>query len=211
MERKTIAAVGAAGLLAGVCGYYIGRRTHAGPSRSAVRCARATHAKYAGNDTSLQGKLGGDDTPILPGLTFDHIAIEASDVDASIQFYKDLLGFYHIKRPPFSSKGAWLALAGGVRLHIAGCPNQQRLQVRHQEARRREIRGWESLPLSGDHLALVTQDLDALQAQLKDAGIAYKLSEPNAAGSQQVFFFDPDGNAIEVGTPVAKEFQYSFP
>ena len=54
-------------------------------------------------------------------------------------------------------------------------------------------------PLERGHIAYRTDDLVAFKAHLKKKGIAYSdWDETAVAGWQQIFFYDPDGNVIEV-------------
>ena len=54
-------------------------------------------------------------------------------------------------------------------------------------------------PLERGHIAYRTDDLVAFKAHLKKKGVAFSDWEETAvAGWQQIFFYDPDGNVIEV-------------
>ena len=54
-------------------------------------------------------------------------------------------------------------------------------------------------PLERGHIAYRTDDLVAFKALLKKKGVAYSnWGETAVAGWQQIFFYDPDGNVIEV-------------
>ncbi|XDZ63887.1 VOC family protein [Alphaproteobacteria bacterium LSUCC0396] len=54
-------------------------------------------------------------------------------------------------------------------------------------------------PLERGHIAYRTDDLDAFKAHLIAKGIAFSdWGETAVAGWQQIFFYDPDGNIIEV-------------
>jgi glyoxylase I family protein len=53
----------------------------------------------------------------LPILHLHHIAISVRDTDASVNFYRDVLGFRPIERPNFDFRGAWL-LGYGIQIHI---------------------------------------------------------------------------------------------
>ena len=54
-------------------------------------------------------------------------------------------------------------------------------------------------PLERGHIAYRTDDLAAFKAHLEEKGIAYSdWGETAVAGWQQIFFYDPDGNIIEV-------------
>ena len=48
--------------------------------------------------------------------SFDHVTIIVADVDASRQFYVDLLGMEEKPRPDFDFDGAWFEI-DGVQIH----------------------------------------------------------------------------------------------
>jgi catechol 2,3-dioxygenase-like lactoylglutathione lyase family enzyme len=50
------------------------------------------------------------------------------------------------------------------------------------------------------HLALHTDDLAAVERILQQHGIAFRRNQQADTGVQQLFFHDPDGFHIEVGT-----------
>jgi catechol 2,3-dioxygenase-like lactoylglutathione lyase family enzyme len=54
-------------------------------------------------------------------------------------------------------------------------------------------------PVERGHIAYRTDDLAAFKAHLEAHGIAYSdWGETAVAGWEQIFFYDPDGNVIEV-------------
>ena len=54
-------------------------------------------------------------------------------------------------------------------------------------------------PLKQGHIAYRTDDLVAFKAHLEEKGIAYSdWDETAVTGWKQIFFYDPDGNVIEV-------------
>ena len=54
-------------------------------------------------------------------------------------------------------------------------------------------------PLERGHIAYRTDDLEAFKAHLNENNIAFSdWGETAVAGWQQIFFYDPDGNIIEV-------------
>ena len=54
-------------------------------------------------------------------------------------------------------------------------------------------------PVVRGHIAYRTDDLDGFKAHLEDAGVPYSdWGHTAVAGWRQIFFFDPDGNVIEV-------------
>lgn len=54
----------------------------------------------------------------LPLRALNHVSLVVEDVEASISFYRDVLGFYEIRRPEsFHFDGAWL-WRYGVSVHL---------------------------------------------------------------------------------------------
>jgi glyoxylase I family protein len=53
----------------------------------------------------------------LPIQRLHHIAVTTRDAERSRAFYRDVLGFREVERPPFSFRGAWL-LNYGLQIHI---------------------------------------------------------------------------------------------
>lgn len=49
-----------------------------------------------------------------------------------------------------------------------------------------------------DHIAFITPDLSCIRQTLQKHKVFYKEDAPTGTGIEQIFFFDPDGNVIEV-------------
>uniref|UniRef100_A0A0E0D469 VOC domain-containing protein n=1 Tax=Oryza meridionalis TaxID=40149 RepID=A0A0E0D469_9ORYZ len=130
-------------------------------------------------------------------LQLNHVARETDDVRRLAAFYEEVLGFERVASPNYPAfQVAWLRLPGtpGVALHIierdpaaapaavapgaAGAPPAQ-LPRRH-------------------HLAFSVADYDGFLAGLKARGTdVFEKTQPDGR-TRQVFFFDPDGNGLEV-------------
>lgn len=122
------------------------------------------------------------DPPVIRRL--HHIAVAVRDCDASTAFYRDVLGFVEVERPPFSFRGAWL-VGHGLQMHV----------IEHESPR---VAAGRPIDTRADHFALAVDDLDAAEAFLRDRGVAYH-RQINAGGIPQIFFHDPDGHEIEFG------------
>lgn len=110
----------------------------------------------------------------------NHVALHVSDLDASIRFYRDVLGLPQIPRPAFDFAGAWFAL-GRQELHLISDPGLE-------SARRRQ-----------HHFALEVDDSYAAKAELAEKGvILMEGPSPRPDGPLQLFFHDPDGYRIEL-------------
>jgi len=134
----------------------------------------------------------------LPITEFEHASFEVLDLEASRAFYEELLGFKRIVRPDFEVDGYWLQGPSGVKMHIAEVPDAARRKYKEADCLQKERHGWEGLP-TGDHLAFLSNDLPRCEATLQAAGIPYKKVGPGPQEAVQLFVFDPDGNAIEIG------------
>ena len=49
-----------------------------------------------------------------------------------------------------------------------------------------------------DHIAFTSDDLGSIKQLLDKEKVFYKEDSPAQTGIQQLFFFDPDGNVLEV-------------
>ncbi|QDU57484.1 VOC family protein [Aeoliella mucimassa] len=117
---------------------------------------------------------------------FNHAAVNASDVAASVAFYTQVLGFYEVPRPSFSFAGSWLYSEGlGMMLHLI---NDDRFTpIAERENTRRS------------HLAFRVADIDRtleLLAEHQVPVIQRRLPDHNY---RQLFIHDPDGNLLELG------------
>ncbi len=121
----------------------------------------------------------------LPISAINHLSICTKRLPESRAFYRDVLGFREVERPNFDFAGAWL-LNYGLMIHIiagnaAGEPTPE-------------------INTRGPHLALHADDLPAVEKLLMERGIDFRKNEVPGRAIKQLFFQDPDGYHIEVGT-----------
>lgn len=109
-------------------------------------------------------------------LAIHHVAINVTDVDASISFYTEVLGGrLRPDRPDFGFRGAWIDV-GSAQVHLLQAPVPRNL---------------------GQHFAIRVGDLDEVVAELRSKGIS--IADPVGSGAnRQTFLDDPSGNAIEL-------------
>jgi catechol 2,3-dioxygenase-like lactoylglutathione lyase family enzyme len=120
----------------------------------------------------------------LPITAINHLSVLTRKVAESTAFYRDVLGFRPVERPPFSFDGAWLHNFG-ITIHL----------IRSEQAKHPT----EQIDTRDYHLALDTDDLEAVASLLREHGIRFKENEVPGTRTKQLFFQDPDGNHIEVG------------
>ncbi|MGI9522045.1 MAG: VOC family protein [Hyphomicrobiaceae bacterium] len=129
-------------------------------------------------------------------LEFHHINLCTSDVPEMDQFYRKILDLrpepslekYRIKREDGYSGGVAFQTDGNVQFHHS----QRDLEVALRA--RKHIN-----PLERGHLAFRTDDIAAFKKRLEDNGIPYAdYGDAFMQKWQQIFFYDPSGNIIEV-------------
>ena len=141
----------------------------------------------------------------MPGLRMSHIGICVSDWKRSLRFYQDVLGFRYVHE-----------------LEVKGEPSDTLLQLKgvdlrvvylEREGVRIELLHFASPGHTGDatprdlnrlgltHLSLRVDDLDAMLAELREAGVnvlSHTQIEIPEAEARAVFITDPDGTLIEL-------------
>ncbi|MEM8552188.1 MAG: VOC family protein [Pseudomonadota bacterium] len=126
--------------------------------------------------------------PALTGLL--HVAIKTNDLDKTVRFYRDALGFAEAHRPDFGYPGAWLALptpVGEAVIHIyAGGP----------------ALGPQGAAPSGsgaiDHVSLTAVGYHDIAARLAAAGLPYREFAVPGTTLWQLFVYDPSGVQLEL-------------
>jgi catechol 2,3-dioxygenase-like lactoylglutathione lyase family enzyme len=113
-------------------------------------------------------------------LALDHVqlSIPPGGEGQARLFYRDLLGFSEVPKPPDLAKrgGAWFE-QGRVRLHLGIEPDFRP----HKKA----------------HPAFLVDDLSALAARLQGAGCDVDTSQPPLDGYRRLHALDPFGNRLE--------------
>jgi catechol 2,3-dioxygenase-like lactoylglutathione lyase family enzyme len=108
-----------------------------------------------------------------------HVSIMTPDVEATKDFYVDVLGFtVRDDRPDFGIGGCWLN-AGGQQVHLVegATPNR-----------------------AGQHFALQVDDLDGVIEELRARG--FDVRDPFHSGvGRQTTIDDPVGNTVELNQP----------
>ena len=114
-----------------------------------------------------------------------HIGIKVKDIDASIKFYTELLGFELTHKQVFGSSTLAFLGAGSCLLEL--------IQGSQYEER---------TPGQVDHIAVEVKGIEALVAFLKENGVRF-LSDEIAVcpdlidGVKNIFFLGPDDERLE--------------
>lgn len=111
----------------------------------------------------------------------DHYTILAHDVDASRDFYVDVLGLRDGERPPFDFPGAWLYVGDVPTVHLVGGRSKGSTDTG-----------------SIDHVAFRGSGLSAMRERLTAADVDFKERTVPGFGLTQLFVTDPDGVTVEI-------------
>lgn len=150
---------------------------------------------------------GRDKARVLPSLVpvkcLNHVSIETRDVERLRVFYSQVLGLQQLDRPDFGFAGAWFRLSQDVALHIierdplkpgesnSGCPGAagafEPSKVPEKFIRR------------SFHTALTVENIQEAMQALEVHSIPYAINKVPGTSVSQVFFYDPDGNGVEIG------------
>lgn len=128
-------------------------------------------------------------------LKLHHINLSSNNVDKMNKFYKEIL-FLDTetkdlpileKKKGYSGKVEFVT-DGNIQTHLA----EKDLNINFKT-------GHSINPLERGHIAYRTENLYEFKKHLENKGIKYSdWGETAVAGWRQIFFYDPDGNIIEV-------------
>ena len=118
--------------------------------------------------------------------SLNHISFAVRDLEASLHFYRDILGLEDIPRPNMGIPGAWLG-AGNSQVHLIRVPDDADVGAPP-----------EALSPLACHQAFAVEDYQKTVDHLKANGL--EVLETSAARGQ-LWVKDPDGYIIEFIVP----------
>lgn len=129
-------------------------------------------------------------------IRLHHLNMSTENVEEMDAFYRELLGLertdedipqLRMDENVYAGDVAFLS-DGDIHLHIARKDVQAGFRT-----------GQLVNPVMKGHVAYRTADLDAFKAHLEEKGVPYSdWSNSAVAGWRQIYFYDPEGNVIEV-------------
>ncbi|XP_019447687.1 PREDICTED: uncharacterized protein LOC109350833 [Lupinus angustifolius] len=134
------------------------------------------------------------------GVSLNHISRESSDLRRLANFYKEIFGFEEVESPKFGEfKVIWLKLPStSLYLHIIERNPNNNLPEGPYSATS-PVADTKHIP-RGHHLCFSLSNLHSFLHTLKEKGIeTFERALPDGK-IKQVFFFDPDGNGLEVAS-----------
>jgi len=130
----------------------------------------------------------------MPLSRIEHYLVLTDDIDATRDFYRDVLGMAVGLRPPLGFPGYWLYLGETPCIHVA----EWRTYTAHSNAlgipvtRRAQGTG----PF--DHVAFNATGFSEMKSELERRKIAFSVNEPRGVDLRQIFVDDPNGVKIEL-------------
>jgi catechol 2,3-dioxygenase-like lactoylglutathione lyase family enzyme len=133
----------------------------------------------------------------MPITHLEHFLVLTDDIEATRDFYRDVLGLAVGPRPPLRFAGHWLYAGGMPCVHIA---DRASYTASSTPA---------GIPVSPraagtgpfDHAAFIANDFDEISARLTRHGVPAHLNVVPGNGLRQLFLHDPNGVKIELNFP----------
>jgi len=127
--------------------------------------------------------------------SIEHVLVLSDDIDATRDFYRNVVGLELGARPPLEFPGYWLYATPGAAacVHVA----DRGAYAAHSAGLGLSVP--ERDPGIGpvDHVAFVADDYDELLSRLERHGVA-AVTNAVPGGPRQVFIEDPNGVRVEI-------------
>lgn len=131
----------------------------------------------------------------MPLGILQHYTIEPSDLEATKNFYCDVLGLEAGDRPPLGFPGYWLYSGGVPTVHLLGERKPREGIVVRGTAAKFDNTG------RFDHIAFAASDLAGVKKRIESTKVKYREQVIPRTGGTQLFLYDPDGVGVELNFP----------
>jgi catechol 2,3-dioxygenase-like lactoylglutathione lyase family enzyme len=131
----------------------------------------------------------------MPLGRLQHYTIEPSDLEATKNFYCDVLGLENGDRPPLNFPGYWLYSGGIATVHLMGQREpREGIVVRGTQKKFTDTNRL-------DHIAFSATDADDVRKRLQANNVTFREQIVPRTGDTQFFLYDPDGVGVELNFP----------
>lgn len=130
----------------------------------------------------------------MPVADLNHYFVRTNDLEATKDFYVNVLGFEVMPRPDFPFPGYWLGVGGKIQVHMGphGIPNAELYYLGTPKNAATDQSG------VIDHIAFAATEPEAFTGRLKQMGIPYRPRYLPESSLYQLFLRDPNGLTIEL-------------
>lgn len=126
----------------------------------------------------------------MPITELNHVTVRAADMEATRDFYSEVLGLVVGPRPDLGFPGYWLYAGTQPVIHLVPPGNG--------------IGGGASDDTgSFDHVAFLGKDYDGTRRHLDGLGLSYRQNDVPSANLRQLFLVDPNRVMIELNFQAA--------
>ena len=129
----------------------------------------------------------------MPAIDLHHLAIKTDDVDASVEFWNNVIGSHSVDRPDFGFPGAWLQF-GETMIHLYGGETALNKDGGHD-------RGSAAI----DHVALSARGFDEMRALFDEKKLPWRQMDIFSFHLWQLFLHDPNGVLVELNFDARQE------
>jgi catechol 2,3-dioxygenase-like lactoylglutathione lyase family enzyme len=130
----------------------------------------------------------------MPLTKMEHFLVLTADLEATRDFYCEVLGMREGPRPPLGFPGYWLYLGEVAVIHVA----EWRTYTSHSNSCDIPVTTQAVGTGALDHIAFNATDYDELLARLDRNGVKLMKNITNVNGLRQVFLLDPNGIKLEI-------------
>jgi catechol 2,3-dioxygenase-like lactoylglutathione lyase family enzyme len=125
----------------------------------------------------------------------DHIGIMVNDLQKSIEFYTDVLGFSISNKIEMAELSAVFVEKDGSKIELMKYMGKK--IPKHSEVAKIKV-GKSSIPIN-DHITFSVDDIEATTTELKGKGVLFNLEPIQLEGGMKLATFkDPEGMLIEL-------------
>ncbi len=129
----------------------------------------------------------------MPATDLHHLAIKTSNVDATVEFYNEVIGSHSVKRPNFNFPGAWLQF-GETMIHLYG-----------GDAAKNGAGGHDHGTAAIDHIALSAHGFDEMRGICEARKLDWRQFDIPSFNLWQLFVHDPNGVLVELNFDTTQE------
>ena len=133
----------------------------------------------------------------MPATSLNHYTIRPRDLEATKDFYANVIGLKVGERPPLAFPGYWLYAGDTPVVHLIGQQEKATPIVDHNDPSVKVTRL--------DHIAFTAEGLPDMRARLKADGRKFDERVLPRLNMTQLFTLDPDGIDVELNFD-AREF-----
>jgi catechol 2,3-dioxygenase-like lactoylglutathione lyase family enzyme len=126
----------------------------------------------------------------MPLTQLNHVTVRTDDLEATRDFYHDVLGLAPGPRPPLTFPGYWLYCGEQAVVHLV--PRSGAIGAGDGETTG-----------NFDHVAFTAADFDGMRARFQKLGIRFNEREVPGIRLKQLFVQDPNQVMIELNFPAA--------